>query len=1177
VSAYVTEGVLDRGRYQSLPYEQQVQQTLDRVIELVSFVQEDHFDFEILQRFWRNETRAIFTVQTIGRLLGRPLDEELRSAKDLLERALPYSIHDYSAVIAPHLFSLIHDIRPATGIPGDHRAIVEQLHYAANVRDAVLQYVLTQINERYQAPRFQDLGEASRWTIAYSGTLQSADMVIQGTRSLLKEEAAAAGDYLRQVGRDIEAIEAAAEERFGVIKRLRWVGTIEDAEVAIHNHLAEWAENMERVTFSVFSESKPPGLMQAVARHSLRQAPRLGLFLMSLAGAGVAAQALNAASTAPADTVLPEEVANLPQPQRGEANPLDTAQFAAIANEAIGARSARFVTETVQQLTSKAIAAPLDTTTLQAEQARTRVNDFFARLPAAQGRQTFVINSEEELRGLLTQLTTYGYREQEVLSLLGLSSVEAFEHPLTLDMRPGRQMPILFPYSADAQLTAPHATIPPADAEQVAAPALTTIAEAVAQDEQSTARLPAMLSPNESYIVYRVQPTEELADIASRYGTTVEEISSDNQLLQPAVAAGQNLLIRRPQPAPQPTVAPRVEPGITNPAVESRGSFAPAATISNPEGAHAHPVVAQYGATLFPTLESMPDDARDYLLGTVEEVAAFFNVRPGDILGILRLEQNNAGWRLHEERVSSAGARGVAQIVARTWNGWASPVHTEHVRNVTTIEEYGGLGFDWSKRSEWRAWQEGSADRSVLQGSNADPAVFENSVAGIARHLVHWGLTTEFAERDPDAFEHKLADAIAVYNSGRPLSESGGWVQSVANRKTTAQYVAEAMATSQSVAASISGATTTARPVEGAAAVYTEHFRQLYDQSFGVALSEEEVEPFIASHTQLLDDLRSGRSDASSAAVQLLDRVEQEYMAAGRVAIASGTERPWPYIHNRDTLYTQKSAVSLLGRTLTLYEIDGLMNRTHGDRDAVRRELMSRPDARLFVQARHLMQQMLNRDDRGMTVANSEVALLVHPLLAGHSPVSINDATLQLLADQLQRSIMSLDEYQQVHGATRFRASPLVPMPNVFRGFGAAINYQAGGRHTGIDIANPRTSTGEEPLIYAVDDATVVHVGPLYCDVATACRGGKAIVLDHGNNVYSLYSHNSEASVRVGDQVTAGQPIGRQGNEGYSFGSHLHFEIHTGAPFSGDWRKPFEGGQFVDPMEYLPLPTEVRS
>jgi murein DD-endopeptidase MepM/ murein hydrolase activator NlpD len=39
--------------------------------------------------------------------------------------------------------------------------------------------------------------------------------------------------------------------------------------------------------------------------------------------------------------------------------------------------------------------------------------------------------------------------------------------------------------------------------------------------------------------------------------------------------------------------------------------------------------------------------------------------------------------------------------------------------------------------------------------------------------------------------------------------------------------------------------------------------------------------------------------------------------------------------------------------------------------------------------------------------------------------------------------------------------------------------------------------------------------------------------------------------------VTQGQALGQSGNTGYSFGVHLHFEVHL-------------NGKNVDPMMYLP-------
>ena len=49
------------------------------------------------------------------------------------------------------------------------------------------------------------------------------------------------------------------------------------------------------------------------------------------------------------------------------------------------------------------------------------------------------------------------------------------------------------------------------------------------------------------------------------------------------------------------------------------------------------------------------------------------------------------------------------------------------------------------------------------------------------------------------------------------------------------------------------------------------------------------------------------------------------------------------------------------------------------------------------------------------------------------------------------------------------------------------------------------------------------------------------IVIDHGNNISSLYLHLSEENVSVGDVVVQGQIIGKSGATGYVCGAHLHF------------------------------------
>lgn len=68
---------------------------------------------------------------------------------------------------------------------------------------------------------------------------------------------------------------------------------------------------------------------------------------------------------------------------------------------------------------------------------------------------------------------------------------------------------------------------------------------------------------------------------------------------------------------------------------------------------------------------------------------------------------------------------------------------------------------------------------------------------------------------------------------------------------------------------------------------------------------------------------------------------------------------------------------------------------------------------------------------------------------------------------------------------------------------------------------------------------------------------GKAIKVDHGGGVVTLYGHLSSYDVEVGQKVAAGQVIARSGNTGTSTGPHLHFSVIV-------------DGTPVDPLTWLP-------
>ncbi|MBI3889603.1 M23 family metallopeptidase [Candidatus Saccharibacteria bacterium] len=94
--------------------------------------------------------------------------------------------------------------------------------------------------------------------------------------------------------------------------------------------------------------------------------------------------------------------------------------------------------------------------------------------------------------------------------------------------------------------------------------------------------------------------------------------------------------------------------------------------------------------------------------------------------------------------------------------------------------------------------------------------------------------------------------------------------------------------------------------------------------------------------------------------------------------------------------------------------------------------------------------------------------------------------------------------------------------------------------HLGVDIAQPGNALGNP--IYAAHDGEVVASGP------AEGFGSWIIIFNKEKNVSTVYGHmrSEDLMVKVGDTVKAGQQISRIGNEGFSSGPHLHFEIWTG-------------------------------
>lgn len=98
--------------------------------------------------------------------------------------------------------------------------------------------------------------------------------------------------------------------------------------------------------------------------------------------------------------------------------------------------------------------------------------------------------------------------------------------------------------------------------------------------------------------------------------------------------------------------------------------------------------------------------------------------------------------------------------------------------------------------------------------------------------------------------------------------------------------------------------------------------------------------------------------------------------------------------------------------------------------------------------------------------------------------------------------------------------------------------------HNGVDFAAPKGTA-----IYAAYDGVVV---------AAAYSGtmGNYVMIDHGDDLYTIYMHASALYVSKDDVVVRGDTIAAVGTTGRSTGNHLHFGVRR-------------NGEYVSPWNYL--------
>ena len=110
----------------------------------------------------------------------------------------------------------------------------------------------------------------------------------------------------------------------------------------------------------------------------------------------------------------------------------------------------------------------------------------------------------------------------------------------------------------------------------------------------------------------------------------------------------------------------------------------------------------------------------------------------------------------------------------------------------------------------------------------------------------------------------------------------------------------------------------------------------------------------------------------------------------------------------------------------------------------------------------------------------------------------------------------------------------------------------------------PEIIAHSDGIVYAIQDGQDNNIK------ATGVKSyGNYVQIKHANNMYTLYAHlEKKLKVKLGQQVKRGQVLGKEGNSGCSYGTHLHFEVRN------------KDNYVIDPTPYIDadlpnLPTNL--
>jgi len=313
---------------------------------------------------------------------------------------------------------------------------------------------------------------------------------------------------------------------------------------------------------------------------------------------------------------------------------------------------------------------------------------------------------------------------------------------------------------------------------------------------------------------------------------------------------------------------------------------------------------------------------------------------------------------------------------------------------------------------------------------------------------------------------------------------------------------------------------------------------------FELAQQRRGIEAELAAIAQRERDTRASITEEEARAGRLL-RLQYQQGAPDRLRLAlEGKDAATAARHIEYYNYIQRARADLIVQLRRKgEELAGLA----GDA-AARREELARNEAATAAEARNLQREraaraaVVQRLSGEIAKSRREIGRLKRDEARLAKLVEEIAKALAARAERDKRAGQRIDSVADASVAARpfdsLKGRLKLPVRGELAGRYGASREDSGTTWKGLFI---RAGTGD--TVHAVADGRVVYADWL--------RGfGNLLILDHGKGYMSLYAYNEALLRKVGEKVSAGDPLAQVGASGGSADSGLYFELRRdGKPF----------------------------